>query len=193
MWDFITDFADAAVTVPLAIATLIFLILRRQVRPAFGWAIAIGGCAGLIGAAKVLLAGCGNPLAFAGISSPSGHAAIGAAVYGSLAMILATRLPAPARLALAIGTALLVLAVAASRLALGSHTLAEVGLALAIGLAALAVFVRVAGKLPTDLPVGWLAAADLALIVLRHGLRWPTERAVHGAAGYLHAALLWCG
>jgi membrane-associated phospholipid phosphatase len=192
-WDFITDFGDTAVTVPLIALVLVFLAITRQWRPAIGWALAILGCGASIGAIKALLIGCGYRTSVAGVVSPSGHAAMSTAVYGSLVVIIAAGMPLRYRVPLFFAVALLILAIAVSRTILGAHTPTEVIVGAMIGVAAIVAFRFLAAPLPADLPVRWLGAASLLLIALLHGGRWPTERAVHGTAGYLHAWLPWCG
>jgi membrane-associated phospholipid phosphatase len=101
-------------------------------------------------------------------------------------------MPLRQRVPLFAATALLVLAIAVSRTTLGAHNPTEVIVGAMIGGAAIIAFRFLAAPLPDDLPVRWLGAASLLLIALQHGWRWPTERAVHGTAGYLHALLPWC-
>jgi len=79
---------------------LCFLAATRQPRLAIGWAIAILGCAAVISGLKLVLDACGNPLASAGLASPSGHTAMSAVVYGGFAAVIGTRLARPARAAL---------------------------------------------------------------------------------------------
>lgn len=192
MWDFITDFADTAVTVPLAALMLLFLLAAGQRRSAIAWAVAILFSAGSIGLIKALLASCDHRVTVAGVASPSGHAAMGAAVYGSLAFIMAAGQRVPARLSLDTATTLFVVAVWVSRPILGAHNVIEVTVGAAVGVIAAVTF-RLLARLPADLPVRWLGAAALFLIVLLHGWRWPTERAIQGTASYLHALSPWCG
>ncbi len=60
-------------------------------------------------------------------SFPSGHALVSLAVYGSIALVLAKRLPTHRqRVALISGAAVLVLAIGVSRLYLGVHFLSDV-------------------------------------------------------------------
>src|SRR5260221_10970081 len=94
-WDFITDFGDTAVTVPLIALVLVFLAITRRWRPAIGWALAILGCGGSIGAIKALLIGCGYRTSVAGVVSPSGHAAMSTAGFRSLGGVNAGRVPPP--------------------------------------------------------------------------------------------------
>jgi hypothetical protein len=194
IWQFLTDFGDSAITVPVSFLNFSFLIVIGQRRLAIGWGIAILGCAVAIGALKILFAPCDHRLALAILASPSGHAAMSTVVYGSLALLLGPSVPRPLRATVDVAAAFLVAAIAVSRLMLGDHDVAEVTTGLAIGLAALAWFRRVLlAQGPVVLPVGWLAGAATVVIAVFHGIRWPTERAVHALAGLLHLALPWCG
>jgi membrane-associated phospholipid phosphatase len=82
-----------------------------------------------------------DPLATASTYSfPSGHALVSLAVYGSIALVLAKRLPTYGkRAALLGGTAVLVLAIGFSRLYLGVHFLSDVVAGYAAGAAWLAL------------------------------------------------------
>src|SRR5438067_2196816 len=92
IWNFVTDFGDTAVTVPLAALMGCFLLAARQPRLAAGWALAIVGCAGAIGGLKLVLAACGYSLGVPGQASPSGHTAMSVAVYGGYAAVIGASL-----------------------------------------------------------------------------------------------------
>jgi membrane-associated phospholipid phosphatase len=193
IWRFITDFGDTAVTVPLALLMLCFLAATRQPRLAIGWAIAILGCAAVISGLKLVLDACGNPLASAGLASPSGHTAMSAVVYGGFAAVIGTRLARPARAALIAGAAALIIAMPLSRIVLHVHTPIEVVVGLAVGLAALTIIVSIAAIRRERLPVLWLAAAAILVAMLFHGERWPAEQAIHHFAGWFDMLRPWCG
>jgi membrane-associated phospholipid phosphatase len=73
-------------------------------------------------------------------SFPSGHSLVSLAVYGSIALVLAKRLPTRGqRLLLFVGTGVLVLAIGFSRLYLGVHFLSDVLAGYAAGTAWLAL------------------------------------------------------
>jgi len=77
-----------------------------------------------------------HPVALAsGYSFPSGHAGGSAAVYGALVLVVFAGVARWARLMLATGTALLIGAVAVSRVLLGVHYPSDVAAGLALGLA----------------------------------------------------------
>lgn len=82
-----------------------------------------------------------DPLATeSSFSFPSGHALISLAVYGSIALVLARRLPRRVdRMLLYAATALLILAIGFSRLYLGVHFLSDVLAGFAAGAAWLAL------------------------------------------------------
>jgi membrane-associated phospholipid phosphatase len=193
IWSFITDLGDTAVTVPLALLMLCFLVAARRPRLAIGWAVAILGCAGVIGGLKLVLDACGNPIAGAGLASPSGHAAMSAVVYGGFAAVIGANLAAPARAAVIAGAAALIIAMPLSRIVLHVHTPIEVVVGLVVGLAAVAIIVVTATIRGERLPVLWLAAAAILVAMLFHRDRWPTERAIHHLAGWFDVLRPWCG
>lgn len=84
-------------------------------------------------------------------SYPSGHAAMGVALYGALAVIVVSLLPRPlVPTAAATTTVLVVVAVSLSRLYLGLHYLSDVVVGVLLGLAALVVAVVAARSLPAQ-------------------------------------------
>ena len=72
--------------------------------------------------------------------SPSGHVAIGVAVYGGCATLLAIGRSYPERLLIWSATGTLVIALALSRLMLRLHSLAEIAAGLLIGVVSLVIF-----------------------------------------------------
>jgi len=198
LWIFVTDFGDTAVTIPLAFAVFAILAAYRQYRLTLGWAATIVSCAAAIGGLKIGLAACANCIAISGLASPSGHTAMSAAVYLSLAVILAGPLPIPWRRVMLGGAAGLVLAIAWSRIALRLHSPLEVAIGLLVGIAAFAAFraalaqAALARHEAPRLAAAWLGGAALMLIALSHGTRWPAEQAIRGTAGLFQLLLPWC-
>jgi len=193
--NFITDFGDTAVTIPLAAAMTILLPVVRRPRLALDWVACIAVCGGVITAAKLILAGCRHDIVISGVTSPSGHAALGSMVYGGFTLLLVPSFQPAGRRLLYAGTALLVAGIVVTRVILHAHTVAEAALGLAVGLASLAAFrALLAAAPPPRLPVVWLCGGALIVIALMHGTRWPTEFAIHGIArsGLFHALLPWC-
>ncbi len=178
-WNFVTDFGDTAVTLPLAALTLAFLLLSGWQRAALSLAIALAACGIAIGLTKLALESCGTPLLHTEITNPSGHAAVSTTVYGSLAMLFAGNIAAERRWIPIATAALLLIAIALSRVILDAHSMIEVALGLAIGLGALVLFYRSLAAGPAVAIHGlWLALGAVAVIALMHGARWPIEDVV---------------
>ena len=186
IWVLLTDFGDTAVTVPLALLMAGFLLAAQQPRLAIGWGLAIVGGAGAIGGLKLVFAVCGQPIDGARFASPSGHTAMSIAVYGGFAAVVGATLSPPARAALITGAAVPVIGIPLSRTIVGGHTIIEVVVGLAVGIATLGAIIAITTRYrPERLPLAWLAAGTLIVFMLFHGTRWPAEQSIHGLAGLL--------
>ena len=187
----LTDFGDLAVLLPLVAAVSIWLLWRSPKDAAPWWLLAVAVCAGVTAALKILFYGC--PPA-ADLRSPSGHASLSALVYGALVVLAAARATQRQRLALiAIGTAA-ILAIAASRVALHDHTIAEAISGLAIGAAALAIFVwRFLSRPPLPSPVWPLLVPAAFLVVVLHGDRLRAAEFFNAIGAYVQENALKCG
>ncbi len=160
-----TDFGDAAVTLPLLLTVGLVLALREGSRRA-GWIVAIGGAFAAILVLKLafgVFPVFGAPI---DVRSPSGHTATAAAAYGGLALLLS------GRRAVGVGAAVFVaIVVGLSRVALDAHTVGEVLVGGAVGVGGvllLAVLLRRAPALSRQSAVLLLALAS-AVIVVEHG------------------------
>lgn len=168
---FVTDFADQALLLPLAALIAIFLAASGARRTAVIWCLAVGGVFGTVLVLKLAVIACGFGRGF-GLMSPSGHTAAAAVVYGGLAaLLLRRRLPYAA--ALALGAVLPAAVIGATRLALLVHTPADVVAGGAIGLVGAAA---IAAQRPPALPLrainrGLLGMALLALLLHGHQAR----------------------
>ena len=192
-WNFVTDFGDTAVTVPLAFAMACFLAATKHLRLALGWCLAIAGCAGAMAALKLAFVACGAPLIGPVLTSPSGHTAMGIAIYGGYAAILGTRLPSVARAALITAAVLFAIGIALSRIVLHDHSPLEVVVGLAVGSATLALLVAIVARFPpSPLPTGHLVGAAIVIALLFHGERWPAEQALRRLAGWFDLLRPWC-
>lgn len=193
LWVFVTDCGDSAVTLPLVLLVLMFLLATREWRLARFWVLAIGGSAGIIAALKLAFGGCGHPLTPFAIVSPSGHSALSAAVYGSLALLIGAGLESRRRVALYAVAAILIIGVALSRVVLRDHNLAEIAIGLVVGAGGAAVFgVALSdGRAPAP-PLGWLLLGAAVIVAVMHGTRWMIEPAVHRLAWDLRFAWPWC-
>ena len=173
--NFLTNFADEAVVLPLALAVGVVLLLLGWRRGAAAWMVGVGGTLALMLVLKVAGWACGPPL----WRTPSGHAAAAAVVCGGLALIVVRR-DRPYR---AVFIAVLAAAViGASRLLLGAHSLPEVVVGGAVGIAGASLLARLAGPPPQGLRARWVAAVVVAVLVLFHGSRLPAEAHIGGLA-----------
>jgi membrane-associated phospholipid phosphatase len=193
IWRFLTDFGDTAVTVPLAIMMTAFLFAARQPRLAIAWAVVITGCAGATAALKLTLRICGPPLTASTLNSPSGHTAMSIAVYVGIAIVVGSTFRPVARGALFFAAMIFAVGIAASRTLVGYHSVIEVLVGLAVGIATLPVLMAVTLHYrPASLPLQWLAGGTLVVFALFHGTRWPAEAAIHHIAGWLDILRPYC-
>ena len=166
---FLTDFADQALALPLALCIAAWLGLAGWRRGALVWLAAFAMLEIGMLALKLALLGC-TPGASA-LTSPSGHTAASAFVYGGGAG-LAGRLRPRWTMAAGVAAALMF---GTTRLALHAHSVPEVAVGGAVGLAALAFFIWRAGPAPTPLPRAPVLLAFLLLAVALHGARLDLE------------------
>ena len=170
---FVTDFADQAVILPLITVVTLFLAVITTPKSAAIWLFCAAATLGLAAVLKIGFSGCLFPSPIADLRSPSGHTASAVFFVGGLTVLLAERpwrVPlAPLFAGLAAGTL-----IAATRVLLGYHTRTEVlagALAGLLGLACLATIWR-AGPLPLK-PV-LLAVCAVTAIAL-HGIHLTAE------------------
>jgi membrane-associated phospholipid phosphatase len=184
---FITDFADQAVMLPLALAIGVALLLQGWRRGAAAWALAVVGTFAAMLALKLVFLACGPSLGASDIRTPSGHVAAATVITGGLAALLlgrrATVLPAAILAAIVIG---------ASRLVLGMHSLPEVVLGALVGLAGAWVLLLVAGQPPPTLDVRRIAIITVVVALVFHGLHLPAEAHIRSTAWRLAHVLSVC-
>jgi membrane-associated phospholipid phosphatase len=173
---FLTDFADQAVVLPLAIAVAVALASQGWRRGALVWLAVLSATFAVMLVLKLAFLGCRPVFAPLDLRSPSGHAAAAAVVCGGLAALLLRRtgpvLPAAVLAAAAIGV---------SRLTLGVHSVPEVALGAAIGLAGALLLAHYARPVPRLLP-GRLLAVVVVVAALFHGFHLPAEAAIRHTA-----------
>jgi undecaprenyl-diphosphatase len=144
------------VIIPLGIAVGGYLYVRASTwRPFVMMAAAFGGAAALYDIVKPAVARTRPPAALqvggpdSGWAFPSGHATQSIAFYGMLAIVVGLWYAPSRRRLFAIGAALVVILVGASRLYLGVHWLTDVLGGYALGLAWMSL-VMVASQLIDD-------------------------------------------
>jgi membrane-associated phospholipid phosphatase len=186
----LTDFGDLAVLLPLAAVILVWLWRRPEKQGAAWWGLALVVCIGATAVLKAYFFACP---ASPELHSPSGHASLSTVVYGGLATIIVAGREGWRRFAAISAAAALILAIAASRIALSAHSWLEVALGLLVGVASLAFFVRhylrpSAGPVPLTA----LLLVSVCLAVIFHGDRLRAEELLHRLSAYAHLRSIAC-
>lgn len=184
----VTDLGDAALLLPASLALLLYFLYLRSGRGALAWASAVGLCIALTIIAKLAVMACGDWPEVFDVRSPSGHTSLSAMFYsGGALAVSARRGQRTSRLLLA-ASVLLVIVIAASRVALAAHSAGEVLLGLAIGATSVSWFARCTetGRLPA---MAWepVAASFIALAFLLHGLHLSLEGPLEHLAALVRA------
>lgn len=167
---FLTDFADQAVLLPVALTVAIVLALSGWRRGALAWIAAVLGTMGVMLALKLVFAACGDAMPVLGINSPSGHTAAAAMTYGGVAAVLGAS--GALVLALSGGAAVLF---GISRIAIGAHSLPEVVVGAIAGVIGAVLVARLAGPRPARLRGAVLLVALIAVLALFHGVHLHAE------------------
>ena len=184
----ISDAGDSAILLPLALL-LVFALWRYQSWPAAGALIlALGACGLVMVLLKITLIACGQ-VWNAGVVSPSGHAGMSTAVYGALGIIAARQAPRWQQPGIVLASWLFIGAIALSRVVLGAHSYAEVGLGLLVGAAALCLFALPYFRLrKAPLNLALLFGLAAAIVLVLHGAHLPVEKLLHKFAFFSRAA-----
>lgn len=165
----IASLADTALLLPASVLLGALLAVLRRWRVLAGWIVGIAVAGGGTVAAKLAFHACGRALTDAAVVSPSGHASFAAIFYGAVAILIGAGRSRLVRLLLGGAAALLVLAVAISRVRTGAHTPAEVLVGAAIGAAGLAVFALLHARAGRPALPSAPVAAGFALALLAFG------------------------
>jgi membrane-associated phospholipid phosphatase len=178
---FLTDFADEAVVLPVAAIVLVVLLAIGWRRGALAWAVGVAGVLATMLVLKLIVLACFWRLPWSGLQSPSGHTAAAAVVYGGLLALLVSRGRGGALLAACTGGALALL-VGLTRLALHVHTVSDVLVGAAVGVAGAVLLRHFAGARPERLSSPRLALAVCVAIALFHGHRMAAETRIRWIA-----------
>ena len=188
LWNFVTDFGDSAVTLPLALWVLICLVASGERWAAFAWIAAIAGTAVAIGLLKLVFGACGPAITAVHVTSPSGHTAMSTAVYGCLALLIAAPLSAANRRPLMVTAMIAIFAIGWSRVALHDHGRVEIVLGFIVGGAGLALFWRMLGRSRVPgLRLKWLVLGGAVLVAALHGTRLVVEPEIKRLAWHLRS------
>lgn len=178
---FVTDFGDQAVLLPLAAGVMLVFVLAGWRRGAVAWAAAVMGTLAAMLVFKLVFLACGHVLPGNQLRSPSGHTAAGAAVYGGLLAVAARLATGHGRWALPCALSAM-LVIGASRLALGVHTGLEVAFGGVVGVSGAMAAERFSGVPPPRLRIRRLALVTAVVVALLHGVHMPAEAAIRSAA-----------
>ncbi len=178
---FVTDFADEAVILPVAIMVLAVFLATGWRRGALAWAAGVGSVLGVMLVLKIVVFACGHLLPWVGLASPSGHTAASAVVYGGILAFVAPESRRAAVVAACWGGAVALL-IALTRLGLGVHTLADVIVGAGVGVVGAVAMRMLAGRKPAVLPAPWLLVAVVAAMAVFHGSRLEAETRIRWAA-----------
>lgn len=174
--NYLTDFADQAVILPVVLAVCAALWWHGWHRGAVIWLAVVGATFAAVLAGKLVFLGCSPVFSVLNLYSPSGHVAAATVVGGGLAVLLTGRLRSamPAALVAAI-------VIGISRLVLHDHTVPEVLVGGLIGMAGAAALMHLTGP-PPRLRIKPLLATILITALIFHGLRLPAEAAIRHTA-----------
>ncbi len=173
---FLTNFADQAVMLPVALAIAVVLALQGWRRGALIWLGVVCATFGVMLVLKLVFLACSRVTDPIDIHSPSGHVAAATVVCGGLAAMLTRR-----RVGILSVALLAAVVIGISRLVLGMHSLPEVVLGAMVGLAGALALLTLAGPPPT-LRIGRLMAVVVLVAALFHGMHLPAEAAIRHTA-----------
>jgi membrane-associated phospholipid phosphatase len=189
----VTGLGDAALLLPAAALLLLYLLRTRSWQAATEWVAVLALCAGLTVAAKMMFHACGGQFPNLDIRSPSGHTSLSTTFYGCGALMLSANQSWGRRLAVLLASAGLIVAIAASRVALHAHTIEEAAAGLAIGVLCVGLFA--ARYLPRALYLPYWPVpvmVILALSLLTHGRHLSVEGLLDHMADRLRLAQYFC-
>jgi membrane-associated phospholipid phosphatase len=184
-YQFITDFGDQAVVLPLVVGIALLFVLSDWRRGALAWTAAMGGALGLILVLKLAFLACGHLVSEVHLISPSGHTGSAAAVYGGLTGVMMRSIWDAKRLIFLCTAAAAIFfaaVVGGTRLTLGVHSVAEVVAGGTIGVIGAVTLVALAGSPAPGIRISRIAGTGLTMLVLLHGLRMPAETAIKSIA-----------
>jgi membrane-associated phospholipid phosphatase len=166
---FVTDFADQAVVLPLIATVALSLGILGWRRGAVGWLAAVGASFASVVVLKLGFLDCADAVGLPVLRSPSGHTAAAAVIVGGFTVMLGCG--RPTTLAAAVLGALVI---GATRMALGVHSLLEVIVGGAVGVAGALGFAIIAGRAPR-LRLQWVFASVAMVALLLHGRHLDAE------------------
>ena len=176
----LTELGDAAVTIPVAIVVLVWLLWRRAWRDALYWLTALGSGALAVTIIKAALKAPRPVALYSGTdaySFPSGHATLSTVIYGFLAVLVADTFSPRWRWTPYATAALLIIGIAFSRLYLGAHWLADVTAGVSLGTVWVALL-AIARERRQSAPVSIHGLATVTLLGFLSAAGWHVHNKV---------------
>lgn len=189
----VSNLGDSGLLVALTFCCVLYLSATDNKRTAAILFSALLVCMVIMGLLKVFFIPCHDHFPDWHIVSPSGHAAMSAAIYGTLAALATKRLPTVLQWTAILGAMLLIGTIAAARVLQGQHTLNEVLLGLGIGCTiavTAATFLQPVTHVAFRLR--YLALSALVALVLLYGTHAPAEIFIRHFALFLNNTLHFC-
>ncbi|CAG9262722.1 Phosphoesterase [Paraburkholderia caribensis] len=186
LWNAISNVGDAAFTLPLAMACAVWLRFSEPML-ARRWVFLLSIGAALVGATKILYAGCGISISAIGFRVISGHTMLATSVW---AVVLALVFQAAgASIWKASGVGLVIGALTAmARVFDHAHTVSEVLAGWTVGATVGILFIGTLRRSQTKLFRPLAAAGTLLLITsLAYGHHAPIQRLIDEHSHYLCA------
>lgn len=185
LWHDLTSAGDSALLLPLLGWMFVWLVIPRSSRAeGWRWLIAVVACAGIVSASKLLFMAWGVGLPGLDYTGFSGHSALSALVWPSMAALLARRGSAALqKTAVGLGV-LLALGIAISRVLLKAHSISEVVLGCALGLALAGWFLlsRAVTPKPSPRALALLAGMAILLTLAFYGRVFPSQHVLKQVA-----------
>lgn len=177
----------------LCLLSIIYFLVIRFARGALALLLAYLGCGALMALLKIFFMACHQSFPSFDLHSPSGHAAMSAAVYGTFASLIVTNCKGwrgPAAVALAF---VLSVSVAFSRVYFGHHSYDEIGLGLVIGSAvALCAFAFLRKREAFVFHVRYLALLSFVPVAIFFGSFTHLEGVLSHISRWLNAGFSFC-
>ncbi|MCO4876927.1 phosphatase PAP2 family protein [Paraburkholderia caribensis] len=188
MWNAISNVGDAALTLPLAMACAVWLRLCDPML-ARRWVFLLSIGAALVGATKILYAGCGISISAIGFRVISGHTMLATSVWTVLLALVCQA--AGASIWKASGVGLVIGALTAmARVLDHAHTVSEVVAGWTVGATVGILFIGTLGRSRTKLFRPLAAAGTLFLITsLAYGHHAPIQRLIDEHSHYFCARI----
>jgi membrane-associated phospholipid phosphatase len=190
----ITDIGDSAVLGGITLAGAVYLALAGCRKGAVALTASFLAAAVLIGLLKLLFIGCDGYWHSWNINSPSGHAALSLAVLGTFGLLVGGRWRGKWRHVPFAAAICLAVLIAATRVKIGVHSVAEVIVGLAVGAAVLGgvrAFLTRGRPLP-GFNVSALILTVLVTAAVLHGFRLPAEVLVRLIAEHIKTYVSMC-